>query len=238
MLPLAAAAAVPVAADGQALEESPPRGELWPLQALADETFAVSSRALALRRDVRMYQWRAETGVDGSVSWSREWSAESVRVPTALRDGEHVNPESMPFRGAAWRATAVMLDGHPVDASLYAHFDDWTRLAVDATSLPPNLAASFTSADGCVYSGEDAATPAIGDLRICWDILPAGPIEGVVRLDAGRWVAEDSPVARGTQREDFALDEIAVQNGGYWLLALLLPGFLLLVWVFRKRGRS
>ncbi|HPF73721.1 MAG: hypothetical protein H7A20_03690 [Rhodanobacteraceae bacterium] len=229
----AAVAQVPAA--HEPVDSSPPRGELWPLQPLSDDSFAVSTRALALRRDVRMYQWRAETGVDGSVRWSREWADALLETPAALKDDEHVNPGVMPFRGATWRASAVELDGHPVEPALYSHFEDWTPLAVAADTLPPNLAASFREVDGCLYSGEDASVPAIGDLRICWETLPAGPIEGAIRLDGGRWVAGVEPVGRGSQGEDFAFEEL---GRGYWLLAGLLLGVLLMYFMFRGRGRS
>lgn len=229
--------------DAEATGQVPPRGELWPLEPLVDETFGVSTRALALRRDVRMYQWRATTDIDGSVSWSEAWLDEAVGTPPALRDAGHANPGRLPFHGVTWRATKVELDGHPVDASLYAHFEDWTPLAMDASSLPPNLAASFVSVDGCLYSGGEPAAPAIGDLRICWEILPAGPIEGAVHLQAGRWVADAAPVARGMQREDFALGEPGAQPDGLWkllVLGLLLGCLLLLVLrnLLRNRGRS
>ncbi len=176
--------------------------------------------------------------MDGSVSWSQAWADQRIELPAALSDETHANPADIPFHSVTWRAAAVELDGHPVDASLYAHFEDCKPLAVDIAALPPNLAASFSGAHGCLYSGGDIMKPAVGDLRICWDILPAGPIEGSVRLQAGRWVANDAPVTRGAQGGDFSLDEY---NGGdwrYWLLALLLPGFLLLVWLLRNRGRS
>ncbi|MEZ5439040.1 MAG: TMEM43 family protein, partial [Lysobacteraceae bacterium] len=159
--------AAPTSAVDPVVEAVPPRGELWPLTPLADDSFGVSVRALALRREVRMFQWRAETDVDGSVRWSQAWAPERIAIPAALRDDGHINPERMPFQGATWRASTVELDGRTVDPSLYAHFDDWEPFSIDAASLPPNLAASFSSVDGCVHSGEDAANPVVGDLRIC-----------------------------------------------------------------------
>ncbi|MCB1559734.1 MAG: hypothetical protein KDI75_01335 [Xanthomonadales bacterium] len=229
-------AAASTASAGPATKTVAPRGELWPLASLTDESFGVSVRALALRREVRMYQWRAQTGTDGSVSWSREWSSERIVIPAALRDADHVNPGRMPFPSAAWRASQVELDGHLVDTGLFAHFNDWQPHPVDTTSLPPNLAASFSGDEGCIHSGRDAAKPAIGDLRICWEQLPAGPVEGVVRLEADRWVAGEVPVTRGVQHEDFALD---VPERVYWLMGgALLAGFLLFALAAQRRRRE
>src|SRR3546814_14061628 len=68
----------------------------------------------------------------------------------------------------------------------FALFDDgWRTQDVQLDLLPENLAAIFRVENGLLLSSEDLSRPQIGDLRISWQVLPAGPVHGYAVLDDG-----------------------------------------------------
>ncbi|MEO5558354.1 MAG: TMEM43 family protein, partial [Dokdonella sp.] len=47
---------------------------------------------------------------------------------------------------------------------------------VHVAQLPPNLAATFRDHDGVLYAGADPDHGAVGDLRVSYRVVAAGPV--------------------------------------------------------------
>jgi hypothetical protein len=214
-------------------------GELAASEPLTDPDFGVAVRALALRRTVEMWQWQRTDGVPGAASYQALWSQQAI--DSSAFDRTHRNP-TMPFASAQWWSDSTLLNGRPVGPALLATLDGWQTQAAQVDLLPANLAAIFAVEGGMLYSGNDSAQPQIGDLRVSWQALPAGPVYGLALVDgAGLAMAEGAGLIRG-MKPGAELPGLAqgARPGSdllWWLLAAVLLALALLVLV-RRRARK
>lgn len=212
-------------------------GDLAAREPLLDPVFGFSARALGLRRNVEMWQWSEATeGGATAASYRAQWS--STAIDSSNFDADHRNPK-MPFVSAQWFSDSALLNGRPVAPALLATLDDWQTQDVQLDSLPENLAAVFRVENGMLSSGEDLSRPQIGDLRISWQVLPAGPVHGYAVVGAsGLDMGEGAGLIRGAAIDT---DLPGLQQGArpgsdllWWLLAALLAGALLLGVLLRR----
>jgi len=214
-------------------------GELAASESLIDPDFGVAARALGLRRTVEMWQWQRTDSVPGAASYQAKWSQQSI--DSSAFDRAHRNP-TMPFASAQWWSNSALLNGRPVSPELLGTLDGWQTQAARVDLLPANLAAIFAVEDGMLYSGNDSAQPQIGDLRVSWQALPAGPVHGLALVDdAALAMAEGAGLIRGTSLET-ELPGLAqgARPGSdllWWLLAAVLIGVVSLV-IVRRRVRK
>lgn len=137
-----------------------------------DAELGVASQAAMLLRNVEMYQWQEQCVAD-ACGQSGTWSAQAVDSSKFREQAGRVNPPDLPFTNARFDARALRLGVFTVDADAVAGLATLER-PVTVRELPPNLAAIFRDNAGTLYSGEDLAKPAIGDLRVSYRIVPAG----------------------------------------------------------------
>lgn len=211
-------------------------GELAASEPLTDPDFGVAVRALALRRTVEMWQWQRTDGVPGAVSYQALWSQQTI--DSSAFDRAHRNP-TMPFASAQWWSDSALLNGRPVSPALLATLDGWQAQAANVDALPENLAAIFRAEKGLLFTGSDSAQPQIGDLRVSWQALPAGPVHGLALVDdAALAVAEGAGLIRGMDA-DAELPGLAqgARPGSdllWWLVAASLLALALLALVRRR----
>ncbi|PKM07389.1 MAG: hypothetical protein CVV14_08495 [Gammaproteobacteria bacterium HGW-Gammaproteobacteria-4] len=215
-------------------------GELAASEPLIDPDFGVAARALGLRRTVEMWQWQMlPDPVPGAAGYQAQWSQQAI--DSSAFDRAHRNP-TMPFSTAQWWSDSAFLNGQPVSPTLLATLDGWQQQAVNVDALPENLAAIFRAEKGLLFSGSDSAQPQIGDLRIFWQTLPAGPVHGLAQVDGTVLaMAEGAGLLRG-MGADAELPGLArgARPGSdllWWLLAAVLLALALLVAV-RRRARK
>lgn len=169
------------AAQGQM---QPVSGELAASESIRDTVFGPAARALGLRRTVEMWQWQEVRDTEGERSYRPIWAERPIDSRDFAGDGSHVNPD-MPFASAQWWSSTALLGGLPVAPDLLAGLDGWQPLPADESLLPENLAVVFRADDGLLISGNDPLAPEIGDLRVRWQLLPAGPVHGEAQLIDG-----------------------------------------------------
>lgn len=165
--------------------------------AVADPDFGVATQGLALRREVEMFQWvekrekRSERRADGSTReveeyrYERRWSDEHADSSRFREPAGHENPPPPPFRSQRFSADEVRVDGRVLDPRIVGDIGGWEPLPASTEVLPPNLAASLRSADGWLYSGENFASPQVGDLRIRFARIPEGQVSLIAAAAAG-----------------------------------------------------
>lgn len=149
-----------------------------------DEELGIETADAVLWRDVEMAQWQEQCLANGCaqrIAWSSSLIDSSAFNERTGRE----NPTSFPFQSRAFAAPSLRLGAFSVDPSVLAGLPTRARLASTA-ELPPNLAAIFRDDDGGLYSGDDAAEPAIGDLRVRYRVPAPGPVTvtGVQRGNA------------------------------------------------------
>lgn len=166
--------------------------------AVADPDFGVAAQGLALRREVEMFQWvekrekRSERRADGSTReveeyrYERRWSDEHADSSRFREPAGHENPPPPPFRSQRFSAGEVRVDGRVLDPRIASEIGGWEPLPASTDALPPNLAASLRPADGWLYSGENFASPQVGDLRIRFARIPEGQVSLIAAAAPGR----------------------------------------------------
>lgn len=159
-------------------------GPLRVVQPPRDRDLGIEApQAVALLREVEMLQWQ-ESCDGGTCSHRLEWSAAPVDSNAFREPQGHANPPSMPFAAARFEAGGLRLGAFVVDAANAAADVDAVAHPVRVAQLPPNLAATFRDCDGALCTG-DAASPAAGDVRVRYRVVPAGTrrLAGVQRGD-------------------------------------------------------
>lgn len=146
--------------------------------------------AIALIRDVEMLQWREDCSAE-PCSYRLDWATQPIRSDAFREPRGHANPASMPFATARFDARELKLGAYRIDPGLAAADIAEAAYPVRTEMLPPNLAASLRECDGALCSG-DAATPAAGDLRVRYRVVPAGE-RSLVGVQRGDRLDSDAP---------------------------------------------
>lgn len=160
---------------------------------LRDPVFGAGGPGLLrLQRRVEMYQWRerketeTETSVGGkettrtTYSYSRGWSDEPIDSSAFQRPEGHANP-SMPYRSQVQDARPAKLGAFTLGGSQLQQLNAFEPLApADGGPLP----AGFRPDGEAVVRG-DPANPAVGDLRITFQAVPAQALSVVARQTGG-----------------------------------------------------
>lgn len=246
--PLACAQA-PEPPDAAAITEAERVGVLQPDGVVADPAFGVSTPALGLAREVRMYQW-IETPVPGELpgqppSYRQDWAAEAVDSSAFAEPQGHANPGPLPFASARWFAERALFSGEPVHgAGLWRELDGWQPLSPDPTALPPNLALLFVPDGDGLTSSDDPNRPQIGDLQVRWLALPGGPVRGPLRREGGVLAAfhDGARLVRVSMPADglVGLDEHPnpARDLWLWLLVAVPLAALMLYFLLRAPRRA
>lgn len=217
-----------------------------------DDLLNVAGQGLRLRREVEMFQWKESSSTkDGrtTYTYNRDWSS-SPQDSSRFRDAaNHRNP-AFPFRSQTFTATDAMIGPYRLGAAALEQFQPRSesrltppQAATDAIGRRLNRPATVT--DDRVYFGRDAADPAVGDLRISWKLIAAGPGSVAARQTAGELTAYTArngrPVllaATGTHSAEAMFAQGQADNRVFtWIVRLaclfgIFIGFLLLLGPF------
>jgi len=162
---------------------------------LTDKDFGVTVNALKLRRIVEMYQWEEtkETSSDSKVGGSSEttttysykkvWSDELIKSSEFKRPEGRSNPLTMPFASNEWISDQVTLGSYTLSDSLLAMINSYQAHAVAAdTPLPTAVQdKGRITQEGGYYIGADPANPAIGDIRVRFEVVNPGDISVIAK---------------------------------------------------------
>jgi len=182
--PVVSAESIDPANDGKRITV---RGQLRIATPPRDPRLGISANVAVLFRHVEMYQWRERCSA-GNCIYDTDWSQRPIDSRKFDRPDGHENPP-FPFTDAQFPASDIRLGAFRVDPALIAARGNVEPLALSASSLPPNLAATFRDVDGSLYAGDDPTHPAIGDLRVTF-------------LDVGIGKATLSGIQRGSRLTD------------------------------------
>jgi hypothetical protein len=122
-----------------------------------------------------MYQWQ-ESCIASACTQSPGWSAELIHAAGFNENLGHVNPDHFPFKSQTFLAEGVRLGAFAPDMDVITGEIPMLTRAVRLGELHANLAASFSESDGWIFAGNDPLKPVVGDLRITYRVVPAGPV--------------------------------------------------------------
>lgn len=178
-------------------------GDLKPGAPLTDPDFTVSATALRLVRTVEMYQWKEESktetrrnagGSEETITryeYVRTWS-ETRNDSSRFKQPEgHANPQ-MRYRGTSYSSRDATLGAFRPGTNVIDRLPASETVALDpslASRLAGRVQGPVQVADGRIYLGEDPSQPRIGDLRISYQLAPAGPAS-IIGRQAGNGFAE------------------------------------------------
>ena len=178
-------------------------GDLKPGAPLTDPDFTVTATALRLVRTVEMYQWKEETktetrkNVGGSeetittYEYVRTWSESRIDSSRFKRQEGHINPQ-MQYRGASYSSRDATLGTFRPGTNVIDRLPASQNVPLDpslAAKLAGRVKGPVQVADGRIYVGESPSQPRIGDLRISFQLAPAGPTS-IIGRQAGTGFGE------------------------------------------------
>jgi hypothetical protein len=139
-----------------------------------DEELGVGANAAILLRKVEMYQWREHCG-SGDCTYEAAWSAQPIDSLKFRHPEGHENP-SQRLVDARFASDSLRVGAFSVAADVAVQ-GATIDLPVRTGDLRPNLAASFSEANGALYAGGDPVHPKVGEVRVSYAIVPPGNIE-------------------------------------------------------------
>ncbi|MBU0726332.1 MAG: TMEM43 family protein [Alphaproteobacteria bacterium] len=165
--------------------------------ALSDLAFAVSATGVRLIRRVEMFQWQEDStsetrsklgGGEETVTtytYSRDWSDTPADSARFRKPEGHGNPP-MTLRSRTIAAPQARLGAFTLGQPVLDLIDGDRPLPLDATQLQRSRAAygggkKVSLIDDRLYLGADPESPAIGDYRIAYEIVPLGPVSIIGR---------------------------------------------------------
>jgi hypothetical protein len=177
-------------------------GKITTATAALDPAFRVTgSRVLRLRRKVEMFQW--QEGTDGTAkrmggpnstqtfyAYHRVWSESWINSSAFRQSAGHVNPV-MPMKSVTFDSPAPVLGAYHLDSAVIHEISDFTPFAVRRMPPIPPYTSPFYPAkpyqleSGSLYIGWKPSNPAIGDLRVTFEAVPA-QVFSLVAAQAGQ----------------------------------------------------
>lgn len=173
---------------------------------VTDSTFDVSAQAIKLRRNVEMYQWteekKSETqkklgGGEETVttySYQKKWSSEFIPSNEFHKEQGHENPGEMPVSTETFTADDVTVGDYSLPENLTDLIGDYQSYPV---KTKPDLDEPIQIANGGYYIGKNPKEPAIGDLRINFEVAKPGPVS-IVAAQNGKTFEEYTVKGLGT----------------------------------------
>ncbi|TGN14707.1 TMEM43 family protein [Leptospira ilyithenensis] len=149
---------------------------------ISDSTFGIEVGALALSRDVEMYQWEEKVmekeDKTKTYSYNAEWSASRVNSSNFEQKKDHVNP-AFPYESDTIRPSSVSLGNLNFSQALIKSISPNSDLEYDSatvTRLKAKLSANAQIHDGQIYIGKNPLSPEIGDVRVNHQVAPEGTV--------------------------------------------------------------
>lgn len=227
----------------------------------SDPDFGIAAQGIRLVRGVEMYQWKetsqSETtkklgGGEETVTtytYEKTWDDRPINSSDFRKPDGHANP-SMAIRSQTFQVPAARLGGFDLDQPVLNLMSGEQTL-----SIRPDQAGSIRAAfqgstrvsvvDGRVYLGNNPSSPAVGDYRVTYSLVPVGDASIIGQQSGSKFVAYQTVagdrllmVDAGTVPADqmFA-DAISTNTMVTWLLrvvgiVVLFIGFaMLLSWM-------
>jgi hypothetical protein len=212
---------------------------------ITDELFGVSAPAVRLMRRVEMYQWKEDSksetrtklgGGEETVTtytYTREWSGQENQSSDFAEPIGHENP---PFdiEGETWNAPDARLGAFALSDDILDQLNETRPLALadqeEAIQAAIGDSRPATLSPTLIYLGAAPSAPAIGDVRVSYEVVNPGEISVV-----GRQSGDDLiPYRTGNGETVLLVSEGSVPADE--MFASAQEGNRLLTWMIRAGG--
>lgn len=165
-------------------------GPLVIAEPLTDPDFAITAPGVRLTRNAEMYQWVEKkeeetrnklgggTETVTTYTYSKEWKA-GREDSSGFQEAGHDNPE-MTVEGTEIKAPSGTLGGFTVGENVMDQLGDAQAVPITDAQLEDIQQAVGSGRQVSVSSNHinfgNPATPQVGDMRISYTVVPAGPI--------------------------------------------------------------
>jgi hypothetical protein len=169
-------------------------GQAQPSEAIVDDVFPVRSEGLRLDRTVEMYQWREHregSGDDREYRYEQVWAEGRIPSERFRAGGSRVNPAPPTIASERRYPTEVSIGAFGVAPTLLVHLPASEAVVVTGAG-DVYVGGELYRATGAAFSTSRQPSPEIGDVRVRFEAVPAGPISvlgGINGSTVGRWTA-------------------------------------------------
>lgn len=164
-----------------------------------DPEFNITVNTPVLNRRVEMFQWR-EIIIGDSVHYELDWVDHLIDSAGFRDPARHTNPARFPLRSQRFVASLVQMGGFQLGPTLVRALPGSSLITPDSTTLPENLAASFSKFGDYMVTSAQPSEPRLGDVRVSWEDVPLRSMTIVARVDGSRLVAAtDAADGKGYQ---------------------------------------
>jgi len=172
-------------------------GEAVSNETLSDDLNVSAKNAIALFRDVEMYQWQEEEhrntrkNAGGSstttttYSYEKQWSSSPINSSSFNQSADHQNPSSFPISSTSKYAQSVKLGAFDLSQRQIQSI----KAVAPLTSIPRNN--RFSIAGSGYYSGTDINNPQIGDIKIAYTYTPSNTPISVIAEQNNNYLIPD-----------------------------------------------
>lgn len=155
-------------------------------ETLRDPVFGAAAKALALHRKVEMFQWVESSntrtaeklgGTEETVTtytYAREWSKTHQDSNRFQETRGHENPPSLPYSNERFAAKTVRVGAFNLSEALKNQLSGAVSLPAQEAmleALPAELRSRAKISAEAIYIGENPSSPAIGDLKISFQVI-------------------------------------------------------------------
>lgn len=150
---------------------------------VADDELPVKSDGVKLVRNVEMYQWTEKESSESrkkigggtetvtTYNYQKEWKSGRVDSSAFKKSEGHDNPATPPYESKTFTADPVQVGAFTMSAEQVSKLTDSSELPIEASaaaSLPDAVKAKLQVKGGKFYTGQDPASPQLGDVRISY----------------------------------------------------------------------
>lgn len=177
-------------------------GEAVTAAPLADPVFGVSENAIKLIRSAEIYQWIEEVDTESTkevggsettkktYSYTTEWRDALVDSSSFKVAEGHRNPEQMKYRSNTIVADNVSVGAFSLPNFLVTQIGGAEEMSVDSLdSANEAVKTGGKLSGGGVYFGSDPSSPAVGDIRVSFSSVPAGPVSVIAQQSGSSFVS-------------------------------------------------
>jgi hypothetical protein len=183
---------------------------------LGDREFGVTGTGLLrLKRKVEMYQWEEKTttntrekiggGTETTTDYkyNKTWSERAIDSARFHMASQFKNPP-MPVSSKIFEATNAMLGDYHLTIDLLSKLENFSE-----TLTPPPTPGYQLNLEQ-LYKGNSPQDPQVGDLRISFTAVPAGPVSVIGQQRGNKIVTARAPTQRDVLLVENATVEAAV----------------------------